>query len=58
MRGQRCGATIFYAIRETRVMTKNIATVLPKWARLHLAISINPFSAALPHSSLVFSHQS
>ena len=30
--GDRCGATTFYAIYETRVMTKNIATVLPKWA--------------------------
>ena len=30
--GEGCGATIFYAICDTRVMTKNIATVLPKWA--------------------------
>ena len=30
--GEHCGATIFYPIRETRVMTKSIATVLPKWA--------------------------
>ena len=29
---ERCGATIFYAFCETRVMTKNIAAILPNWA--------------------------
>ena len=36
-------------------MTKTIATVLPKWAQLHLAASINPCSAPLPHSKFGFS---
>ena len=53
--GQRCGATIICAICETRVMTKNIATALPKSAYLHLVASINPSSAALPHSKFGFS---
>ena len=30
--GERYGATIFYAICDTKVMTKNVATLLPKWA--------------------------
>ena len=55
MRGKRCGATIFYAICDTRVMTKNTAKVLSKCAWQHLAASIIPSSAPLHNSKFRFS---